>query len=773
MSAPAFSLVPGAPSSMTGGAQRRPPPLADLVGGWEVAVVVVMVVLYGAGALVDPAFFGNAKALLSVLRDAARFGVIAVGMTFVVVNRDLDLSVGSTVGLVAVVFSLIYSPTAGDAPAWLAVPAASLVGIAIGVVNGVLATRLKVPSFIATLAMLFIGRGLVLGLTGGQEISYPGKAATDAFFWIGDTGIGGVNNQVWLLLVVGAAGVLVLGRSRWGLETQATGGNPQAARYAGIATDRVRMRGFILSALCATIAGLMNVAQDRTVTSQYGFGAELIVIAAVIVGGASIAGGRGRVVGSCLGAVLVVLIDRVLREGFPTVRVITVGGVEMKVNTMAQLPPGAVPVFLGVVLLAAVLIEPWLIRSGVLARAWARLRGRPLPHGTIAGISTVGVQTRGTALSDVPTSRLGRLLQRREVAAVMIAVVLWGCGAWLRPDYWASLDNSFNLMLAFTEVALLATGMTFVIGNGDIDLSVGAVLAMSGATAAFLMKQGGAAPLTAAVAAFAAGTLAGVVNGLLATKARLPAFVATLGMFYIARGIGAWLVAGHQLSGFPAGFDLIGRKLIDALAGSALSPPPGSLAYRVAAAVSVQTLIMLAIAAVAAVVLAKTRFGYAVVATGGNRRAAEYAGIDTDRVRLLSLVFCAMCAALAGIIYIAFLRSFNPSAGQLRELDAIAAVIVGGGSIFGGFGTVLGSLAGAAAITLMRALLSLQILLPDGSSFVMPQHWVNVFIGLILILAVLSDIWLRQENLVGRLRARFRRVRPAAASSAAPGALAA
>jgi ribose transport system permease protein len=762
MSAPAMILVPGAPSRLTGGAQRRPPLFADLVGGWEVAVVVVMVLLYGAGALIDPAFFGNSKALLSVLRDASRFGVMAVGMTFVVVNRDLDLSVGSTVGLVAVVFSLLYSPTAADAPTWLAVPAAGALGLGIGILNGLLVTKLKVPSFIATLAMLFVGRGLVLGLTGGQEISYTGKAAADGFFWIGDTGLGGINNQVWILLVLGAAGALVLGRTRWGLQTQATGGNPLAARYAGIPTDRVRMRGFVLSSLCATVAGLMNVAQDRTVTSQYGFGAELIVIAAVIVGGASIAGGRGRIVGSCLGAILVVLIDRVLREGFPTVRVINVGGVDMKVNTMAQLPPGAVPAFLGVVLLAAVLIEPWLIRSGALARAYARLRRQPLPPGTTGGIATVGVQTRGAAQSDVPTSWLGRILARREIAAVMIALVLWGIGAWLRPDYWASLDNSFNLMLAFTEVALLATGMTFVIGSGDIDLSVGAVLAMSGATAAFLMKETSASPLIAVAVAFAAGTLAGVINGLLSTKARLPAFVATLGMFYIARGIGAWLVAGRQLSGFPAGFNLIGRKLIEVLAGSPLAPQPGSLAYRVAAAVSVQTLLMLAIATVAAIVLARTYFGYAVVATGGNRRAAEYAGISTDRIRFLSLMFSAMCAALAGIIYIAYLRSFNPSAGQLRELDAIAAVIVGGGSIFGGFGTVLGSLAGAAAITLMRALLSLQILLPGGDSFVMPQHWVNVFIGLILILAVLSDIWLRQENLVGRLLTRMMRRRKGA-----------
>jgi ribose transport system permease protein len=102
---------------------------------------------------------------------------------------------------------------------------------------------------------------------------------------------------------------------------------------------------------------------------------------------------------------------------------------------------------------------------------------------------------------------------------------------------------------------------------------------------------------------------------------------------------------------------------------------------------------------------------------------------------------------MAGLINVAYFRSFNPVAGQFRELDGIAAVIIGGGSIFGGYGTIIGALAGAAVITLVRALLQLNI-----ESFVMPQHWVNVFIGGILIAAVLIDIWVRQANIFGVLR---------------------
>ena len=172
--------------------------------------------------------------------------------------------------------------------------------------------------------------------------------------------------------------------------------------------------------------------------------------------------------------------------------------------------------------------------------------------------------------------------------------------------------------------------------------------------------------------------------------------------------------------------------------------------------VSVQTLWMLLVALVAGVVLAYTPFGQKVYATGGNLRAAAYAGINTNRVRFLALMLAALCATMAGIINVAYFRSFNPVAGQFRELDAIAAVIIGGGSIFGGYGTMIGALAGAAVITLVRALLQLNV-----QGFAMPQHWINVFIGLILIVAVLIDIWVRQANLFGRLRARLGRRAPA------------
>jgi ribose transport system permease protein len=738
--------------------ERRARLPRQLVGGWELGLVVLMAILFAVGFAINPAFFGSDDALLATFRDTARYAVMAVGMTFVIVNRDLDLSVGSTNGLIGVAFSVLFAPTFYD---WGPIPAVLFclaLGTLIGLINGVLVTILKVPSFIATLTMLLIGRGIILGLTGGRSIGYAVKARDHPwFFHLGETNSLGFNNQILIALVVVAIGAVVLAKTRFGYETFATGGNEQAAVYAGIPTNWVRIRAYLLSSIAASIAGLMSITQDKGVTAQAGLSAELIVIAAVIIGGASILGGRGRVIGACLGATLTVVIDKVLREGWPTVRIIKIDGNDVAVNATAQLPVGAVPALLGTLLLIAVLVEPYIIRTRVIGRFWAWLRGKPPPPLLeTGGIAIEGVQTRGTVASDrgLHARGFGKFLARRDALAIILAVLLWLTGLYLRPDYWWNLPNSFALLLNYTELALLAIGLTYVIAAGDIDLSVGAVLALAGAAVAFSMKVMGFDPWTAVLIGLLAGTVAGLINGLMTVGFGLPAFIATLGMFYIARGTAAWIVAGKQLTGFPESFNLLGRKLYDIFVYFRI-PVPRGLMTMISEVVSVQTVFMLLVATVAAVILGATPFGQKIYATGGNRRAADYAGIDTNRVRFIALMFSALCATLAGIIYVAFFRSFNPTAGQFRELDAIAAVIIGGGSIFGGYGTVIGSLAGAAVITLIRALLQLNVITTGGGSFVMPQHWVNVFTGLILIVAVLIDIWVRQANILAGLRRRL------------------
>src|SRR5215469_6312575 len=120
-----------------------------LFGGWEVGLLVIMGILYAGGLYLNPAFFGSTDALFSVLRDASRYGVLAIGMTFVIVNKELDLSVGSTFGLTATFFGMLFAPTFFDLGVWTAVTGCLLLGLAIGLINGFLVTILEVPAFIA------------------------------------------------------------------------------------------------------------------------------------------------------------------------------------------------------------------------------------------------------------------------------------------------------------------------------------------------------------------------------------------------------------------------------------------------------------------------------------------------------------------------------------------------------------------------------------------------------------------------------------------------
>ena len=249
----------------------------------------------------------------------------------------------------------------------------------------------------------------------------------------------------------------------------------------------------------------------------------------------------------------------------------------------------------------------------------------------------------------------------------------------------------------------MAVGMSYVMANGDVDLSVGAVLALSGSTAAFLMKFMGWAPLAAGLAGFAAG----LARRLRQRAAGDPA--AAAGVRRHARHV-LHRARPRRLAGGRPAAQPVPRELQPDRPQA--DRDPAVLGHRAGAGrprgstsparSRPRASFWACWPSSPASCWPRRRIGYRVMATGGNRRAAEYAGIDTDRVRFWSLVFCAACASLAGLIYIAYYRSFNPPAGQLRELDVIAAVIIGGASIFGGYGSILGALAGAAVITLLR-----------------------------------------------------------------------
>jgi ribose transport system permease protein len=168
-----------------------------------------------------------------------------------------------------------------------------------------------------------------------------------------------------------------------------------------------------------------------------------------------------------------------------------------------------------------------------------------------------------------------------------------------------------------------------------------------------------------------------------------------------------------------------------------------------------QVIIFVVVVVLGALALWKAPFGYQVYSTGGNKRASTLAGIDTDRVRILSFTICGFLAALSGLITVAKLRSYAPQIGLGFELNVIAAVIVGGVSIFGGRGSVLGAIVGAFVLGYLNSIITIGVLV--GSEIrSLPQRWLQIIIGGIIIGAVLFDIWVRDEKIFGRLLSRLR-----------------
>ncbi|WP_167152424.1 substrate-binding domain-containing protein [Streptomyces sp. MBT27] len=262
-----------------------------------------LVVLVAALALLSGDFL-TTQNLLNVGVQAAVTAILAFGVTFVIVSAGIDLSVGSVAALSATV--LAWSATSEGVPVWLAVLLAVATGVACGLVNGVLVSYGKLPPFIATLAMLSVGRGLSLVISQGSPIAFPGSVSH-----LGDTLGGWLPVPVLVMIAAGLLTALVLSRTYIGRSMYAIGGNEEAARLSGLRVKRQKLVIYALSGLFAAVAGIVLASRLASAQPQAAQGYELDAIAAVVIGGASLSGGVGKASGTLIGA----LILAVLRNG--------------------------------------------------------------------------------------------------------------------------------------------------------------------------------------------------------------------------------------------------------------------------------------------------------------------------------------------------------------------------------------------------------------------------------------------------------------------------
>jgi ribose transport system permease protein len=307
-----------------------------------------------------------------------------------------------------------------------------------------------------------------------------------------------------------------------------------------------------------------------------------------------------------------------------------------------------------------------------------------------------------------------RLLALRE-AGVLGALVALCIVMSVASPYFFTLRNIFNVLQGMSTIGIMAVGATMVLVAGGLDLSVGSVLAVGAVLTARLMTYQGINPWLSAGAGLGAGLAFGLVNGVLVTRARIVPFIATLGTLSVGRGLAFLLATGPTgvASNVPmrdAGVGFLGAGYV--------GPVP------------MPVILMLTIVVTAALFLGNTVLGRQIYAVGSNLRAARLCGINVGRVQCFTYIVAGGLSALAGIINAGLLSTASTNLGQGIELDVIAAAVIGGTSLVGGEGSVVGTLFGAAIMAVVR------------NAFVLlglPLHFQTMIIGLVILLAVGLD----------------------------------
>ena len=295
-----------------------------------------------------------------------------------------------------------------------------------------------------------------------------------------------------------------------------------------------------------------------------------------------------------------------------------------------------------------------------------------------------------------------------QLAALLGLIVICVVLTILTPHF-LTLSNFFNISRQAAVITIIAIGETFVILTAGIDLSVGSLVTLTSCAMVLVMTTTGSIVL-GVVVGLVVGLGVGLINGLLVAKAGLPPFIATLGMLGIAQGVALVITAGRSMFGLPAAFKWIGQGNLFGV------PAP--------------LVLILILFVVFHIILTYNRLGRYILSVGGNEEATRLSGINVDGIKISAYVISGFMAAIGGIVLSARINSAHPAAGQGYELDAIAATVIGGTSLMGGEGTIVGTLIGSFMMAVIRNGLNLL----NVSSF-----WQQIVIGIVIIGAVWMD----------------------------------
>jgi rhamnose transport system permease protein len=598
------------------------------------SVLVLAFVLVIVGVTVLNQGFIDPTNLVDILYNSSYIGVAAIGMTMVIICGHIDISIGAALGLCATVAGKL---AVAGVPLGIVFAATIFTGGVIGLANGLLVAYCRIPAIVTTLGMASILKGGLILTTGGIWIYGlpPG-------FGISRQLILSVPVPICALIVLGIAFSLWLKYSAAGREIYAVGGNAEAARLSGLPVRRVTLWVFVLNGLLVGISAILYATNFTAIQSNVAPGFELTVITSAVIGGVSILGGTGTVVGALLGAILLQTIGTALvflhirAEWFQTVQ--------------------------GSLILLTILLDVY---------------RRSKTSGAAA--ASTGGGGGGDASSPKFLNWRWLTVQEAVLAGILILVVVVLS---FKSDRFLTPANLLNQTRFLCEVALLTVPMTFIIILGGIDLSVGSMMALSAVLLGFSWQSFGF-PLWAAVCvALCGGTLAGLLNGLVIVYLGVPPLIVTLATLAIYRGLSFGISESRSVNGFPDSFAFWGSGDIGGL--------------------PVQLYLLVGVLIVSALALARTPLGRCVYAIGNNETAARFAGLRVGRIKLLMYSFSGFMAAVAGFIFTSRVTSTRADAATGLELDVIAAVVFGGTSIFGGRGTILGTALGVVIIQLLK-----------------------------------------------------------------------
>jgi ribose transport system permease protein len=580
--------------------------------------------------------------LESLALGALPLAFAAAAQAVVVIAGGIDLSIGSMIAVANVIAARSMENASFEQSLALAVMVL-LAGAAMGAMNGLIVIFSRVPDVVATLTSGFIWGGVALLI-----LEKPGGGAPPEFLNLG----AGTTFSTWLpngLILLALSVALIwtpLSRSRLGLELCAIGSDRNAAFRSGVGVGRARFASYVFSGLFSAVGGLALTMTTGIGSPLAGVYYTLSGLAAIVVGGVSLAGGRGGVVGPVLAAFVLTLIPADL--------------------IFLNIDPNFGQVIQGVLIVAIVMISglPALIADSLIT-------GTP----------------RTSSASSSGGGGVLALLRRHTILALLLILVCFVLIIQLARPGTVSPVWLSNMVMFAAPLGIMAGGQTLVMLIGGIDLSVASVAT---AAAYFMATHSSLGGAEAVLYGLSVGVGVGVLNGVGVALLRVQPLVMTLGTGLMTEGM---LVVYSQK--MMAAGPHVPQFIDDLGAGKLFGFVPNSLFLWAPIAIAIVFL------------LRRTGYGRLLYAIGDNRDACELSGIRVWRVVLVTYIACSVLAAVAGLVIVGAVDAANLSLADVYLLPSIAAVIIGGTSIFGGRGGYAGTIIGALILTVLNSILTL------------------------------------------------------------------